>query len=144
MAEALKLAKRAADVGEVPVGAVVVHNGEIVGRGYNTRETEQDALGHREINAIRQACQTLGRWRLDDCVLYVNLEPCIMCAGAIINSRIPLVVYSCIDFKAGAMGGRADAAAIMLTKPVETIVGVCEEESLALLNDFFKNLRNKK
>ena len=67
-----------------------------------------------------------------------------MCAGAIINSRIPLVVYSCIDFKAGAMGGRADAAAIMLTKPVETIVGVCEEESLALLNEFFKNLRNKK
>ncbi|MDY2861807.1 MAG: nucleoside deaminase [Oscillospiraceae bacterium] len=144
MAEALKLAKKAADVGEVPVGAVVAHNGEIVGRGYNTRETEQDALGHREINAIRQACQTLGRWRLDDCVLYVNLEPCIMCAGAIINSRIPLVVYSCIDFKAGAMGGRADAAAIMLTKPVETIVGVCEEESLALLDEFFKNLRNKK
>ena len=144
MAEALKLAKKAADVGEVPVGAVVVHNGEIVGRGYNTRETEQDALGHREINAIRQACQTLGRWRLDDCVLYVNLEPCIMCAGAIMNSRIERVVIGTSDKKAGAYGGITDINSLPVNHIPQIETGVLEEQCSEILKDFFKQLRLKK
>lgn len=138
MAEVLKLAKKAADVGEVPVGAVVVHNGEIVGRGYNTRETEQDALGHREINAIRQACQTLGRWRLDDCVLYVNLEPCIMCAGAIINSRIPLVVYSCIVLRPVPWGAGQTPPQLCLQSPLKPLSACVRRKALLCLTNFLK------
>ena len=141
---ALELAKKAYDMGEVPVGAVVVKNGCVIGRGYNTRENEQNALGHAEINAINDACKTLGSWRLDGCTLYVTLEPCPMCAGAIINSRIDTVVYSLIDFKAGAMGGKLDLTNSGLNHTPEIIVGVGEKESLALLDCFFENLRNKK
>ena len=108
MDEALKLAEEAAAEGEVPVGCVIVRNGQIVGRGRNRRETAKTALGHAEIEAIRQACETLGGWRLWDCTLYVTLEPCPMCAGAIVNARIPRVVFGAEDAKCGACGSVCD------------------------------------
>ena len=104
MDAALELAAQAAADGEVPVGCVIVRRGEIVGRGRNRRETEKTALGHAEIEAIADACKNLGGWRLWDCTLYVTLEPCPMCAGAIINARIPKVVYGASDDKCGACG----------------------------------------
>ena len=108
MREALELAKEAAAEGEVPVGCVIVRNGEIVGRGRNRRETHKTALGHAELEAISDACKNLGGWRLWECTLYVTLEPCPMCAGAIINARIPRVVYGASDKKCGATGSVCD------------------------------------
>lgn len=143
MMRAVELAKIRYGMGEVPVGAVVVKDGKIVGEGYNRRETEQNALLHAEIIAIDAACKTLGGWRLDGCTLYVTLEPCTMCTGAIINSRIDTVVYSLIDFKAGGMGGKINMINIGLSDKLETIQGVCEEECSTLLDAFFKNLREK-
>ena len=104
MDEALALARQAAAEGEVPVGCVIARSGEIVGRGRNRRESGRTALGHAEIEAIDQACRTLGGWRLWECTLYVTLEPCPMCAGAILNARIPRVVYGASDDKSGACG----------------------------------------
>ena len=104
MGEALKLAREAAQRGEVPVGCVIVKDGEIVGRGSNRREADKSALAHAELEAIREACARLGGWRLWQCTLYVTLEPCAMCAGAIINARIPRVVYGASDSKFGACG----------------------------------------
>ena len=143
MMRAVELAKTRYDMGEVPVGAVVVKDDKIVGEGCNRRETEQHALLHAEIIAIDAACKTLGSWRLDGCTLYVTLEPCTMCTGAIINSRIDTVVYSLIDFKAGGMGGKINMINIGLSDKLETIQGVCEKECSTLLDAFFKNLREK-
>ena len=144
MLRAVQLAQKAYEMGEVPVGAVVEKDNKIIGEGYNFRESQQSALGHAEIMAIDAACKTLGSWRLEGCTLYVTMEPCIMCTGAIINSRIKTVVYSLIDFKAGGMGGKTNLTTIGLNHDVETIMGVCEMESGALVDKFFKELREKK
>ena len=138
---ALELAKEAAADGEVPVGCVIVRNGQIVGRGRNRRETGRTALGHAEIEAIGQACQTLGGWRLWDCTLYVTLEPCPMCAGAIINARIPRVVFGASDEKCGACGSVCDLFQMDFNHHPQVDKGIREEESRALLTEFFQNLR---
>ena len=144
MKAAIKQAKKAAEKGEVPVGAVIVRDGEIIARAYNTRETDKNALCHAEIKAIKQACKKLGVWRLTRCELYVTLEPCPMCAGAIINSRIVSVVYGAPDQKAGAFGTCFDMNTFGLNHKPEITGGVMEEECSALLSDFFKELREKR
>jgi len=143
MDAALELAKEAAADGEVPVGCVIVRNGQIVGRGRNRRETGKTALGHAEIEAIGQACQNLGGWRLWDCTLYVTLEPCPMCAGAIINARIPRVVFGASDAKCGACGSVCDLFQMDFNHHPQVEKGVREEESSALLSEFFLNLRQE-
>ena len=141
MDQALALAAEAAAEGEVPVGCVIVRQGQIVGRGRNRRETGKTALGHAEIEAIADACRNLGGWRLWDCTLYVTLEPCPMCAGAIINARIPRVVYGAADKKAGSCGSVCDLFAMDYNHHPEVLRGVREEECAALLSDFFQKLR---
>ncbi len=141
MEEALHLAQQAAQEGEVPVGCVIVCNGEIVGRGRNRRERGKSALAHAEIEAISQACATLGGWRLWECTLYVTLEPCPMCAGAIINARIPRVVFGASDDKCGACGSVCDLFSMDFNHRPQVTKGVCGEASAALLTDFFQNLR---
>ena len=138
---ALELAKEAAAEGEVPVGCVIVRDGRVVGRGRNRRETGKTALGHAEIEAISEACKNLGGWRLWDCTLYVTLEPCPMCAGAIINARIPRVVYGASDAKYGACGSVCDLFSMDFNHHPQAEGGVRENESKALLEDFFQNLR---
>ena len=141
MDEALILAAEAAAEGEVPVGCVIVRNGEIVGRGRNRRETGKTALGHAEIEAIYDANRNLGGWRLWDCTLYVTLEPCSMCAGAIINARIPRVVYGARDAKCGACGSVCDLFSMEFNHHPEVTEGVRAEEAAAQLSEFFRNLR---
>jgi len=141
MQQALALAREAALEGEVPVGCVIVRGDEIVGRGRNRRETAKTALGHAEIEAIAQACETLGGWRLWECTLYVTLEPCPMCAGAIINARIPRVVYGAADEKCGACGSVCDLFSMNFNHHPAVQSGVEEEACAALLEDFFRQLR---
>ncbi len=141
MDQALALAREAAGEGEVPVGCVIVCGERIVGRGRNRRETDRTALGHAELEAIGQACQTLGGWRLWECTLYVTLEPCPMCAGAIINARIPRVVYGASDAKCGAAGSVCDLFAMDFNHRPEVEKGVRADECAALLKDFFRSLR---
>ena len=141
MEEALTLAREAAQEGEVPVGCVIVRNGQIVGRGRNRRETGKTALGHAEIEAIKQACETLGGWRLWDCTLYVTLEPCPMCAGAIINARIPRVVYGAADSKCGACGSVCDLFSMAFNHHPQVETGILETQCAQLLTDFFQDLR---
>lgn len=143
MEQALALAKEAAADGEVPVGCVIVRKGEIVGRGRNRRETAKTALGHAEIEAINHACKYLGGWRLWECELYVTLEPCPMCAGAIINARIPRVVVGAKDEKCGACGSVCDLFSMEFNHHPEVEFGVLETESKELLTNFFKNLREQ-
>ena len=141
MAEALVLAKEAAAEGEVPVGCVIARNGQIVGRGRNRRETGKTALGHAEIEAIADACKTLGGWRLWDCDLYVTLEPCPMCAGAIINARIKRVVFGAEDAKCGACGSVCDLFSMNFNHHPQVEKGLCEAQAKALLTEFFEKLR---
>ena len=141
MEEALALAKEAALEGEVPVGCVIVCDGKIVGRGRNRRETAKTALGHAEIEAIADACKNLGGWRLWQCTLYVTLEPCPMCAGAIINARSPRVVWGADDEKCGACGSVCNLFEMDFNHRPEVTKGVLEAESKALLTEFFQNLR---
>ena len=141
MDEALALARQTAAEGEVPVGCVIARSGEIVGRGRNRRESGRTALGHAEIEAIDQACRTLGGWRLWECTLYVTLEPCPMCAGAILNARIPRVVYGASDDKSGACGSVCDLFSMDFNHHPAIEKGVREAESAALLTDFFRELR---
>ena len=141
MDEALALAAEAAAEGEVPVGCVIVRDGQIVGRGRNRREKDRTALGHGEIEAISQACRTLGGWRLWECTLYVTLEPCPMCAGAIINARIPRVVYGASDTKSGACGSVCNLFSMDFNHHPQVEKGVREAECAALLQTFFQNLR---
>lgn len=141
MDAAIELAKEAAAEGEVPVGCVIVRKGEIVGRGRNRRETEKTALGHGEIEAIQDACSRLEGWRLWECTLYVTLEPCPMCAGAIINARIPRVVYGAADAKSGACGSVCDLFSMKFNHHPVVETGVREAECSALLEQFFQNLR---
>lgn len=141
MDAALALAREAAEEGEVPVGCVIVRDGQIVGRGRNRRETGKTALGHAEIEAIAQACETLGGWRLWECTLYVTLEPCPMCAGAIVNARIPKVVFGASDSKSGACGSVCDLFSMDFNHHPQVVSGVREEECAQLLTDFFQDLR---
>jgi len=141
MQEALLLAREAAEEGEVPVGCVIVKGEQIVGRGRNRRETVKNALSHAEIEAINDACRTLGGWRLWECTLYVTLEPCPMCAGAIVNARIPRVVYGAKDSKCGACGSVCDLFSMEFNHHPTVQAGVLEQESSALLTEFFKDLR---
>lgn len=141
MDEAIALAKEAAAEGEVPVGCVIVRGDEIVGRGRNRRETQKNALGHGEIEAINDACRNLGGWRLWECTLYVTLEPCPMCAGAIINARIPRVVYGAGDAKSGACGSVCDLFSMKFNHHPVVERGIRETECAALLQSFFQSLR---
>ena len=141
MRQALELAKEAFAEGEVPVGCVIVRKGEVVGRGRNRRETAKTALGHAEIEAIADACKNLGGWRLWECTMYVTLEPCPMCAGAIINARIPLVVWGGDDKKGGACGSVCDLFSMDFNHHPQVVRGVLEEESTQLLTEFFEKLR---
>lgn len=144
MSAAVEQAKKALEIDEVPIGAVVVRGDEIVGAGYNRRETGKNALFHAELAAIDEACRRLGGWRLWECELYVTLEPCPMCAGAIINSRIRRVVYGCTDSKAGSCRSVIDLFALPFNHKPECTGGVLEQECSSLLSDFFKALRRRK
>ena len=144
MQEALRLAREAAAEGEVPVGCVITDGETIVGRGRNRRERGKNALAHAELEAIDQACRSLGGWRLWRCTLYVTLEPCPMCAGAIINARIPRVVYGAKDPKAGACGSVCGLFSMAFNHHPQVEAGVLEEEAAALLRDFFRALREKR
>ena len=140
---ALELAREAAAEGEVPVGCVIVRKGQVVGRGRNRRETGKTALGHAEIEAIADACKNLGGWRLWECELYVTLEPCPMCAGAIINARIPRVIFGAKDEKCGACGSVCDLFSMNFNHHPQVEAGVREAESQQLLTEFFKALREE-
>ena len=141
MGEALALAREAAADGEVPVGCVIVRDGKVVGRGRNRREKERSALAHAEIEAIDEACRTLGGWRLWDCTLYVTLEPCSMCAGAILNARIPRVVFGASDRKYGAVGSVCSLFSMEFNHHPAVESGLRAEEAAALMEDFFRELR---
>ena len=144
MNAALKLARKAAAEGEVPVGAVVVCEGKIVGRGRNRRETRKDALHHAEIEAIGKACKKLGGWRLHQCDLYVTLEPCPMCTGAIINARIKTVYYGAPDYKAGSCGSVVNLFELPYNHKPELVSGLLEQECTEELQKFFRALRERK
>lgn len=141
MSLALELAREAAAEGEVPVGAVVVRDGQVIGTGRNRREKAGNALAHAEVEAIDAACRTLGGWQLVGCTLYVTLEPCPMCAGAIINARIERVVQGATNPKAGSCGSIVDLFALPYNHRPELISGVMEEECQQVLKDFFKKMR---
>lgn len=146
MQEALKLAEKAYSLGEAPIGAVVVKKstGEIIGRGYNLRETEKSPLAHAEIMALNEASRTLGGWRIIDSILYVTLEPCPMCAGAIINSRIDRVVYGARDYKAGSVGSVINLFELPYNHKPDITAGVLEDECSGILSRFFSELRKRK
>ena len=141
MDEALALAREAAAEGEVPVGCVIVRGDEIVGRGRNRREKDKSALAHAEIEAIEEACRNLGGWRLWECTLYVTLEPCAMCAGAILNARIPRVVYGASDKKYGAVHSVCTLFSMEFNHHPTVEAGIRAEESAALMEEFFRQLR---
>ena len=144
MKEAIRQAKKAWKLEEVPIGCVIVHEGKIIGRGYNRRTTDKNVLAHAEIQAIRKACRKMGDWRLEDCTLYVTLEPCQMCAGAIVQARIPRVVAGCMNPKAGCAGSILN----LLQMPefnhhAELTTGFLEAECADLMKGFFRELREK-
>ncbi|TQI67492.1 tRNA adenosine(34) deaminase TadA [Clostridium sp. KNHs216] len=141
---ALALAREAAQEGEVPVGAVIVKDGEVISTGRNRRERGKNALCHAELEAIDRACRLLGGWRLWQCELFVTLEPCPMCAGAIINARIPRVVYGARDPKAGSCGSVVNLFELPYNHSPELLGGVLADECALLLTDFFQKLRDKK
>ena len=141
---ALEQARLAAQDGEVPVGAVIVRNGKVIAVGRNRRESAKNALAHAEAEAISAACKALGGWRLPGCELFVTLEPCPMCAGAIINSRIERVVFGAYDAKAGSCGSVTDLFSLSYNHKPSLTGGVMEEECAALLSEFFKELRAKR
>lgn len=141
MDQALELARQAAALGEIPVGALVVKEGEILGRGFNRRETDADATAHAEMLAIRQACQTLGNWRLAGCTLFVTLEPCPMCTGAILQSRLSQVVFGAFDPRAGCCGSLLALTEEDFECHPALYGGVKEQECLALLQSFFARRR---
>lgn len=144
MAQALELARQAAEAEDIPVGCVVVKDGRVIGQGYNRRVSGADATAHAELEAIRAACAQVGSWRLDGCELYVTLEPCPMCAGAIINARIPVVVYGAKDPKAGSVGSITDLFSMPYNHHPQVISGVLEDTCAGLLQDFFRSLRRRK
>ena len=142
MKEALKQAKKAYTLGEVPIGCVIVHEGKIIGRGYNRRNTDKNTLAHAEISAINKASKKIGDWRLEDCTIYITLEPCQMCAGAIVQARIPEAVIGCMSAKSGCAGSILN----ILENPsfnhqVSVTRGILEEECSRMLKTFFAELR---
>ena len=141
MREAMALAKMAEDIDEVPVGALIVRDGQIISRAYNTRETSKCATHHAEILAIEEACRVLGGWRLPGCTLYVTMEPCAMCAGAIINARIPRVVYGAPDLRFGAFGSLINLAEVPLNHKPEILGGILGDENVEILRSYFKKKR---
>ncbi len=144
MRQALALAAEAAVHGEVPVGCVIVHHGEVIGRGRNRREEKNAVFSHAEMEAMAEANRALGSWRLDECTLYVTLEPCPMCAGAIINARIPRVYYGARDREMGACGGVINLFMEDFPHHPALVGGILESECRAVLTDFFRDLRKKK
>ena len=144
MREAIRQAKKAKALGEVPIGCVIDYRGKIIGRGYNRRKTDKNTLSHAELNAIRKASKVMGDWRLEECTMYVTLEPCQMCSGAIVQARIPKVVIGCMNPKAGCAGSILNIFDVpQFNHQVETEKGMLEEECSALLTDFFKELRER-
>ena len=143
MLEAIKLARAAEEIDEVPVGAVAVRDGKIIASAFNTRESSKCATHHAEILAIEGACRALGGWRLPGVTLYVTMEPCAMCAGAIINSRIERVVYGAKDFRFGAFGSALDLNSVGLNHKLEVVGGVLGEECADILSTYFKRKRNQ-
>lgn len=142
MREALKQAKKAYALGEVPIGCVIVHDGKIIGRGYNRRNTDKSTLSHAEIIAIKKASKAVGDWRLEECTLYVTLEPCQMCAGAIVQARIPRVVMACMNPKAGCAGSILNMFDMpQFNHQVESVRGIMESECALMLRTFFQELR---
>lgn len=142
MKEALKEARKAFEKEEVPIGAVIVRNGKIIAKAHNLRETKKQACAHAEILAIEKACKKIGAWRLENCELYVTLEPCPMCAGAIINSRIKKIYIGAMDEKGGAVGSKINLLKdVKLNHSVEVETGILNEECSKILKDFFKKLR---
>lgn len=142
MEEALIEAHKAQAVNEVPVGAIIVKDGEIIARGHNRREEKQNALSHAEIECIDAACKKLGTWRLDGCEMYVTLEPCPMCTGAIINSRISTVIFGAYDLKAGCMDSVINLCDYPFNSKPEIYGGIMEDECKKILTDFFNSMRN--
>ena len=144
MREALKKAKKAYDLNETPIGCVIVHDGKIIGRGYNRRNTDKNPLAHAEIAAIKKASKKMGDWRLEECTLYVTLEPCQMCAGAIVQARVERVVVGCMNPKAGCAGSILNLLEMAeFNHQVQLETGVLGEECSALMKTFFKELREK-
>ena len=144
MKEAIRQAKKAAALGDVPIGCVIVYQDKIIGRGYNRRMADKTVLAHAEIIAMRKACKKMGDWRLEDCTMYVTLEPCPMCAGAIVQARIPRVVIGCMNPKAGCAGSVLDMLhEVGFNHQVQTDINVCQEECSGTLSRFFKDLRKK-
>ncbi len=142
MREALKQAKKAYALGEVPIGCVIVHEGVIIGRGYNRRNTDKNTLSHAEITAINRASKKIGDWRLEECTLYVTLEPCQMCAGAIVQARIPEVVMGCMNPKAGCAGSVLNILDMpKFNHQVAVTKGILEQECSDMLKTFFVELR---
>ena len=145
MKAAIREAKKAAAINEVPIVCIIVHQDKVIARGYNRRIVDKNVLSHAEIIAIRKACKKMGDWRLEDCTMYVTLEPCPMCAGAIVQARIPKVIMGCRNPKAGCAGSVLDILHQSgLNHQVETETGILEEECSKLLKNFFKTLRQTK
>lgn len=145
MREALKLAKKAAKIDEVPIGCVIVHENKIIARGYNRRNTDKSTLAHAEIMAIKKASRVIGDWRLEECTMYITLEPCQMCAGAIVQARIPKVVMGTMNAKAGCAGSVINILQMDgFNHKVEIVKGIMEDECKKIMQDFFKELRERK
>lgn len=144
MGQALKLAKRAAELDEVPIGCVIVHDGKVIARGYNRRNTDKSTLEHAEVAAIRKASRKLSDWRLEECTMYVTLEPCQMCAGAIVQARIPRVVIGAMNPKAGCAGSIINLLEMKeFNHRVDVTRGILEDECSQMLKDFFAGLRKR-
>ena len=145
MKEAMKQARKAYKMKEVPIGCVIVHNEQIIARGYNRRITDSNALAHAEIAAIKKACRHLNDWRLEGCTIYITLEPCQMCAGAIIQSRIDKAVIGCMNPKAGCAGSILNLLQVSeFNHQTEIVKGILEEECSEMMKQFFKELREKR
>ena len=145
MREALRQAKKAAALGDVPIGCVIVRQGRIISRGYNRRNADKNVLSHAEMISIKKACKIQGDWRLEDCTMYVTLEPCPMCAGAIVQARIPRVVIGVLNPKAGCAGSVLDLFHEKgFNHQVQVDTGILEEECASLLQEFFQDLRKRK
>ena len=145
MKQALRLAEKAMDSGDVPIGCIIVYDGKVIARGYNRRNKEKQSLAHAELIAIRKASKVIGDWRLEECKMYVTLEPCQMCAGAIVQARIPEVVIGCMNPKAGCAGSIINLLDMQeFNHQVKVTRGVLEEECSVLLKNFFKDLRDRR
>ena len=145
MKEAIRQAKKAAAIGEVPIGCIIVYEDKIIGRGYNRRMVDHTVLAHAEILAMKKACKKMGDWRLEGCTMYITLEPCPMCAGAIVQARIPRIAVGCMNPKAGCAGSVLDMLHVPgFNHQAEVTEGVLEQECSKLMSDFFQSLRERK